>query len=104
MGDLDDIAGDGPVWFRYLVLAALLSGAGSGLVGLTKDTADRYKGSDAKSDFAERDEEIRDLQRQQNAHLQHSAVYSERIDRISISLAEVERQLHRLIDNRKDAE
>ena len=104
MGDLDDIARDGPVWFRYLVLAALLSGAGSGVVGLTKDTTDRYKGSDAKADFAERDAEIRDLQRQQNAHLQHSAVYSERIDRIGIRLAEVERQLHSLIDNRKDAE
>ena len=104
MGDLDDIARDSPVWFRYLVIAALFSGAGSGYIGITKDTSDRYKGADARADFAERDAEIRDLQKQQNAHLQHSAVYSERIDRISLRLAEVERQIHRLIENRKDEE
>ena len=93
--DLNDIAGDGPDWFRYLVLAALLSGAGSGVVGLTKDTSDRYKGSDAKEDFAHRDREIEKLQQLIQAHLQHSAAYSDRIDRYEIRISELERQLSR---------
>src|SRR6056300_1575996 len=92
--DLNDIAGDGPNWFRYLVLAALLSGAGSGLVGVTKDTSDRYKGSDAKEDFAHRDKEIEKLQNMMQLHLQHSATYSDRIDRYGARLTELEKEIN----------
>ena len=70
IGEKDDgvLSGNAPTW---LVFVALLSGAGSGVVGLTKDTSDRYKGADAAKDFQSRDirinyaiEEIRDLKRQ----------------------------------------
>ena len=92
--DLNDIAGDGPSWFRYLVLAALLSGAGSGVVGITKDTSDRYKGSDAKEDFAHRDRDIEKLQQLMQLHLQHSATYSDRIDRYGARILELEKEVN----------
>jgi hypothetical protein len=100
--DLNDIAGDGPNWFRYLVLGALLSGAGSGLVGITKDTSDRYKGSDAKEDFAHRDREIEKLQQLMQLHLQHSATYSDRIDRYGVRLNELEKELNAHLRALKD--
>ena len=50
-------------WHRILLISALLSGAGSSILGITKDTSDRYKGMDAARDFALRDERLTELRR-----------------------------------------
>jgi hypothetical protein len=67
-------------WFRGIVVAALLSGAGNGVVGLSRDVEDRYKGTQAASDFAKRDADIRTIRQALSRHLEHTATYSERID------------------------
>jgi len=71
-------------WFRSLVVAALLSGAGGGISALTKDDADRYRGAEARADFAVRDGQLDILaSRVSNfeiafsGHLQHSAQYTQ---------------------------
>jgi hypothetical protein len=78
-------------WFRYLVVAALLSGAGGGLSALTADTSDRYKATQAKADFALRDERITELRRSWAGHLNECAKdhadFEQRLRRI-------ERQFH----------
>ena len=101
MGDLDDIARDGPNWFRYLVFAALISGAGSSIVSLDKDTSDRYRGQDAKEDFALRDRQIEALQSVMQAHLQHSATYTDRIDRYRVRIEHLESELEQHLRSSK---
>ena len=103
MGDLDDIARDGPAWFRYLVLAAVVSGAGSSVISLNKDTSDRYKGSDAREDFAARDRQIEAIQSVMQAHLQHSATYSDRIDRYRVRIEHLEEELEQHLRKTNDA-
>lgn len=56
-------------WQLALIFSALLSGAGSGVIGLTQDTTDRYKGQDARRDFALRDERITEIRRDLEAHI-----------------------------------
>lgn len=100
-------------WFRGLVLAAILSGFGSSVSTLNKDTSDRYKGADAAKDFAIRDfqisaqgSRIQLLETQLAAHLQHSAAYTEvirvnqkeldrllvQIDKLTLRIRELEKQ------------
>jgi len=43
-------------WNKLFLTLALLSGISGGVVGITRDTSDRYKGADARKDF-----ELRDL-------------------------------------------
>jgi len=43
-------------WNKLFLALALLSGVSGGVIGLTRDTSDRYKGQDAAKDF-----ELRDL-------------------------------------------
>ena len=78
-------------WFRYLVVAALLSGAGGGLSSLTADTSDRYKATQAQADFALRDERIAGIKREWQGHLNECAKdhadFEQRLRRL-------ERQLH----------
>ena len=71
-------------WFRGLILTSLLAGAGGGISSLTQDTADRYKASEARADFAVRDKSlargdgrITALEIALSSHLQHSAKYSQ---------------------------
>lgn len=52
-----------PVWARFIVILALLSGLGSGTLSIV-GTADRYHGAEAEKDFALRDAEIKHLQEQ----------------------------------------
>ena len=66
----------------YLVIAALFSGIGSSISGLTADTSDRYYASDAAKDFSRRDREFTELRHKIEEHLQHSAKYTEKIDEI----------------------
>lgn len=44
---------------KWLLVAALSAGAGNGVLGLNKDTSDRYKAQTAAADFALRDSEIK---------------------------------------------
>ena len=44
---------------RYLIIAGLFGGIGSGMFTLTADTSDRYHASTASRDFALRDTQIR---------------------------------------------
>lgn len=71
-----------PSNFRILLIGALLSGAGSGAVNLGKDTSDRFKGADFAREIAIRDARIRELERSQQAHFQHSARYTEIIEQL----------------------
>lgn len=87
----DDLA-DTPLWFRSLLAVALLSGAGSGVVGLTQ-TDDRYRGSDAKADLALRDTRIRGLEVELHQHLEHSATYTQVIVQLRHDLEEMERDM-----------
>ena len=71
-------------WFRGLILTSLLAGAGGGISALTQDTADRYKASEARADFAVRDkslargdERLSKVEIALANHLQHSAKYSQ---------------------------
>lgn len=102
MRNADDLA-DTPVWFRALLAAALLGGAGSGFMGLTQ-TDDRYRGSDAQADFAERDaaisrldQRIYRLETRLAQHLQHSAKYTEKIEADQQQMTEIKRELDRHI-------
>ena len=56
-------------WKLVLVLAALISSAGSGVMGLTQDTSDRYHGADAIRDLALRDERIAEIRRDFEKHV-----------------------------------
>jgi len=57
MGNTGGQIGNGLVdWNKLFLTLALLSGISGGVVGITRDTSDRYKGVDAEKDF-----EIRDL-------------------------------------------
>ena len=83
MGAIDELAGNSPLWFRYLIIAAIGSGAVSSGISLNADTSDRYKRAEAVKDLAVRDKkdeelagEIRRLEIAMNNHLQHSAEYS----------------------------
>ena len=71
-------------WFRGLVFAALLSGVGGGVSSLSKDDADRYRGAEARADFAIRDRRhdllsarVSHLEIDASSHLQHSAQYTQ---------------------------
>ena len=71
-------------WFRGLIVAALLSGAGGGITALNKDDSDRYKGAEARADFAVRDRNhdllsarVSNLEIAFSGHLQHSAQYTQ---------------------------
>lgn len=75
---------------KWLLVAALSAGVGNGVLGLNKDTSDRYKGSQARADFQIRDAKIEALQRQQAIHLQHSAAYTQIINRLADDLDELE--------------
>lgn len=97
-------------WFRSLIFASVLSGLGSSVTTLNKDTSDRYKGADAARDFAFRDARLDALDRglsacqsNQAAHLQHSATYTQVIiqnqkdlDRIAVRVRDLERQVDAL--------
>ena len=102
MGDLDDVSRDGPIWFRYLVIAALLSGAGGGIASLGKDTSDRYKGSDAKADFEVRDRQLEALQKLMYEHLQHSSRYTDRIERYGQRIEHLETELEQHLRRNND--
>ena len=103
MRNADDLANT-PGWFRALLAAALLGGAGSGYMGLTQ-TDDRYRGSDAKADFAERDativrieQRVYRIETQLAQHLQHSAKYTEKIEADQRQMSELQAELKRHID------
>ena len=71
-------------WFRGLVVAALLSGAGGSISALNKDDSDRYKAAEARADFAIRDTSLARgaarltaLELALSTHLQHSATYTQ---------------------------
>jgi len=73
-------------WFRGLVVAALFSGAGGGVSALVNqgDTSDRYRGAEARADFAVRDRQhdilasrVSNLEIAFSGHLQHSAQYTQ---------------------------
>ena len=67
-------------WTRYIVIAALLSGAGNGASFLTTDTSDRYHADTARADFSYRDSRLRELERMQHEHTEHAAKYTQIID------------------------
>ena len=57
MGNVGGKTDNGPLdWNKLFLTLALLSGISGGVVGVTRDTSDRYKGADAARDF-----ELRDL-------------------------------------------
>lgn len=93
MGDLDDIARDGPPWFRYLVIAALFSSAGTGFLSLNKEASEGYTAAHAGRDFQERDKRIDELMKYAVNHSAHSARYSEKIDRLQKDVEEIRREL-----------
>lgn len=91
-GDADDALLDSN-WFKYLVVAALVSSGGSGAISLTKQTDDRFRGADFEREIAERDREIAELrkwriqhQREYSAHEAHSSKWTEVIKRTDESL------------------
>ena len=81
-------------WPRYLLAAALLSGAGNGASFLTSDTSDRYHADTARADFAIRDARIAELEREQHRHLQHSAQYTQIIVDLKARIIEHMREHH----------
>jgi uncharacterized membrane-anchored protein YhcB (DUF1043 family) len=78
-------------WFRGLVIAAVVSGAGNGALGISRDASDRYKGEQARRDFAIRDFKIDALRAELSKHLAHSAQYTEKIDEQQRKLERIER-------------
>lgn len=78
--------------FRWLILGALLSSVGSGIVNLDKDTSDRYKGADAARDFALRDQRIEAVARAVEKHdaecEKNHADYEARLRRIEREIAD----------------
>ena len=80
---------------KWLIAVALSLGAGGNLLGLQKsgDTSDRYKGAQARADFQVRDNKIQALERTQALHLQHSAAYTEIINRLSHDIDELEAEM-----------
>lgn len=66
---------------KFLVIMAVLGGAGGNINSLTK-TDDRFRGADFKREIAIRDQRIRELEQTQQAHLRHSARYTEIIDEL----------------------
>lgn len=75
---------------KWLLVAALSAGVGNGVLGFNKDTSDRYKGTQARADFHLRDVKIEALRKQQAIHLQHSAAYTQIINRLADDLDELE--------------
>lgn len=73
---------------KWLVAAALLSGSANGIVGLSSDTSDRFKRAEFDTEIAQRDSRIRELEREQHKHLQHSAKYSQIIEDIRLRFRE----------------
>ena len=80
-------------WFKYLVIAALVSGGGGSIASLGKDTSDRFKRAEFNAykaehdnEEAEREREIAELQEWRFIHGSHSAQYSEIIRRLDASL------------------
>lgn len=67
-------------WNKYIIYLALLSGIGSGVAGLSADTADRFKGADFNREIFIRDKRIDRLEDALQSHLEHSARYSQMID------------------------
>lgn len=66
---------------KFLVTLAVLGGAGGNFSTLTK-TDDRFRGADFKREIAIRDARIRELEQTQQAHLRHSAKYTEIIEEV----------------------
>ena len=109
-------------WFRGLIVASLISGAGGGLSALSKDDSDRYKGAEARADFAIRDRRhdiltarVSQLEIALSGHLQHSATYTQIIldmknrfeqtahppARVEAMLSDYEKRLRELERNNK---
>lgn len=92
MAEQNDIS-DLSAAHKWLLIAALSAGVGNGVLGLNKDTSDRYKGTQARADFHLRDAKIEALEKQQAIHLQHSAAYTQIVNRIARDLRELEQEL-----------
>ena len=91
-GEKNDISDLSPI-HKWLLIAALSMGAGGNFIGMQKDTSDRYKGSQARADFQIRDTKIQAIERTQALHLQHSAAYTEIINRLSRDIDELEAEM-----------
>ena len=83
------LSGSVPAW---LLVLALGSGVGSGLLGLSQDTSDRYHASRAERDFKMRDERIQRLESELAAHLEHAAKYTQVIIQIQHENRELKRK------------
>lgn len=72
MGQIDELANT-PIWFRGLLIVALLSGTGGSALGIMQDRGSGYNQEDAQRDFALRDErtsanrQLIDTRRDENA-------------------------------------
>ncbi len=66
---------------KYLVIVAVLGGGAGNYTALTK-TDDRFRGADFKREIAIRDARIKELEQALQAHLQHSAKYTEIIEEL----------------------
>lgn len=95
MGDADDVTTiSNRVWF--LIIAALLSGIGSGASGLLQEpTDDRYRGKDAREDFAKRDAEISALRKELGRHLQSAEKHIQIIIHQKAELERLEEEVHK---------
>ena len=113
MGDENDDYLTNSGWFRYLVIAALLSGAGGGVLNLASDTSDRYHKTEAIADQTRIRSELAALavnverleKRMDNndqyirEHLEHSAKYTAMIEdhesdivKINLDVSQLERE------------
>ena len=81
-------------WPRYLLAAALLSGAGNGVSFLASDTSDRYHADTARNDFASRDRRIEELEREAHRHASHAAKYTQIIEDLRVRVREHLREAH----------
>lgn len=88
--DNDNDIGNLSTTHKWLIILALGAGAGNGFVGLNQDTADRYKGAEAKADFAIRDAYIRGLEREFAAHRQLCAARAQEIKQHGEDLNELQ--------------
>lgn len=78
---------------KFIIVLALGAGAGNGIVGLNQDTSDRYKGAQARADFALRDARIRGLEHLIHEHLNHSARYTQVVEQHSHDIEELEQHV-----------
>lgn len=88
----DDFFGS-TVGFRILLSTALFFGAGNGFVGLAQDTSDRYYSSDAKKDFALRDERTQALKESLISHIKYDAEQHGKHEEVMSKYREMIRQI-----------